>query len=337
LLWLIPAGGLMLLLAPVVLLAGAGNPACSPVALPVWGVPVGSGSWEATAYGPPWGGIQGDGVTATGLDLTAGQPAYVIAVDPTVVRLGTFEHVTPNPFSTRRAFYAGDTGRAIIGRHVDIYDWHGRAAQNAWGVRPVTVTPAPNPGTGNLLDEITPPPAATITPRQSIAGDCTTTGGPLELTAGQVAKILPDGTAAAPRDAPRAVKLAIAAGNQIVHKPYLYGGGHGQPLTTIAPSYDCSSSTSFVLHGAGAFGDWPEDSIALESYGQPGPGGWITVYANSGHAFIQIAGIVLDTAWYAPVQRTSPDSGPRWQPASIIAAQYAGDPSGFVQRHPRGL
>ena len=133
------------------------------------------------------------------------------------------------------------------------------------------------------------------------------------------------------------MKLAIAAGNQIIQKPYLYGGGHGQPLTTIASSYDCSSSTSFVLHGAGVFGDWPADSTELESYGQPGPGSWITVYANSGHAFIQIAGIVLDTAWYAPVQPTSPASGPRWQPASIIAAQYAGDPSGFVQRHPRGL
>jgi 3D (Asp-Asp-Asp) domain-containing protein len=337
LLWLIPAGGLMLLLAPVVLLAGAGNPPCSRVATLTAGVPAGSGGWKATAYGPPWGGIQGDGVTATGLDLTAGQPAYEIAVDPTVIPLGSFEHVAPNPFGTRHAFYAGDTGSAILGKHVDIYDWQGRDAQDSWGVRRVTVTPAPNPGTGNLLDEITPPPAATITPSQPTAGDCTTTGGRLELTAGQAAEILPDGTAAAPRDAPRAVKLAIAAGNQIIQKPYLYGGGHGQPLTTIASSYDCSSSTSFVLHGAGVFGAWPADSTELESYGRPGPGGWITVYANSGHAFIQIAGIVLDTAWYAPVQPTSPGSGPRWQPASIIAAQYAGDPSGFVQRHPRGL
>ena len=73
------------------------------------------------------------------------------------------------------------------------------------------------------------------------------------------------------------------------------------------------------------FGDYAEDSTELESYGQPGPGQWITVYANSAHAFIDVAGIVLDTAWYAPVQPTSPGSGPRWQPASIIPAQYAGD------------
>ena len=60
LLWLIPAGALMLLLAPVVLLAGAGNPPCSTVRTPPPGVPAGSGGWEATAYGPPWGGIQGE-------------------------------------------------------------------------------------------------------------------------------------------------------------------------------------------------------------------------------------------------------------------------------------
>ena len=86
---------------------------------------------------------QGRGVTATGLNLTAGQPAYEIAVDPSVIPLQSFAHVTPNPFGTRHAFYAGDTGGAIIGRHVDIYDWQGRAAQDAWGVRHVTVTPGP--------------------------------------------------------------------------------------------------------------------------------------------------------------------------------------------------
>jgi hypothetical protein len=152
---------------------------------------------------------------------------------------------------------------------------------------------------------------------------------------------LPSGLAAAPQDAPRAVKLAIAAANQLIDKPYIYGGGHGQPLTERATGYDCSGSASFVLHGAGVFGDSAEDSTELESYAQPGPGQWITVYANSAHAFIAVAGIVLDTAWYAPVQPTSPGSGPRWQPASIIPAQYAGDEAasngGFVQRHPAGL
>ena len=345
LIWLLPAGAFMIVLAPIVLLAGAGNPPCSAASAPAAGFPAGNGSWIATAYGPPWGGIQGDGITATGLNLTAGQPAYEIAVDPTVIALQSFAHVTPNPFGTDRAFYAGDTGGAILGRHVDVYDWQGRAAQDAWGQRHVSVTPAPDPGTGSLLDEITPPavtdPSPTPPDTSGMAGCAATAGAPLPLTAGQTAKILPDGIAAAPAGAPAAVKLAIAAGNELTDKPYLYGGGHGQPLTELAAAYDCSSSTSYVLYGAGVFGSSPEDSTELESYGQAGAGQWVTVYANSAHAFIDVAGIVLDTAWYAPVQPTDPGSGPRWQPASIIPAQYAGDEAdghgGFVQRHPEGL
>ena len=82
------------------------------------------------------------------------------------------------------------------------------------------------------------------------AGGCSAPGGPLPLTPGQTAKILPSGLAAAPQDAPRAVKLAIAAGNQLIAKPYIYGGGHGQPLAQLDAGYDCSGSTSYVLHGA---------------------------------------------------------------------------------------
>jgi 3D (Asp-Asp-Asp) domain-containing protein len=341
--WLAPAVAFALMLAPVVLLAGAGNPPCTPAALPPDAPAAGSGAWIATAYGPPWNAINGSGVTATGLDLTAGPQAYEIAVDPALIPLRSFEHVTPNPFGTDRAFYAGDTGGTILGRHVDVYDWRGRAAQNAWGVRPVTVTPAPNPGAGNLLGQITPTAAAaseTTTPPSSGAG-CTTVATAVPLTVGQTARILANGLAAAPRDAPAAVKLAIAAGNELIGKPYVWGGGHGQPLSVLASGYDCSSSTSFVLHGAGVFADYAEVSGQLESYGQAGPGRWVTVYANSAHAFIAVAGVVLDTAWYAPVQPTTPVSGPRWQPASIIPAQYAGDlgggNGGFVQRHPQGL
>jgi hypothetical protein len=261
-------------------------------------------------------------------------------VDPTVLRLGSFEHVTPNPLDTRHAFYAGDTGGAITGRHIDIYDWQGRAAQDAWGKRAVTVRPAAAPGAGNLLDEITP--AATAAAAGSTAGDtCASAPSVLPLTPGQTATILPDGQAAAPSDAPRQVKLAIAVGNQLTDKPYLYGGGHGQPLTELAGAYDCSGSVSYVLHAAGRFGLYAQTSTELEQYGGAGPGAWITVYANSAHAFIDIAGIVMDTAWYGPVQPTTPNSGPRWQSQSIIAAQYAGDEAdgngGFVQRHPKGL
>ena len=87
----------------------------------------GSGAWLATAYGPPWGGIQGDGVTATGINLTAGQPMLEVAVDPSVIPLRSFVHVQPNPFNTAGAFYAGRHRRRDHRQHVDIYDWRGRA------------------------------------------------------------------------------------------------------------------------------------------------------------------------------------------------------------------
>jgi 3D (Asp-Asp-Asp) domain-containing protein len=344
------AGGLILLLAiPVIalvaivgLFGGDEQAACQSLAtpLPTTGAAGAGGGWIATAYGPPWNALNGSGITATGINLTASQPALLIAVDPSVIALGSYEHVTPNPFRTGQAFLAGDTGGAIIGKHVDIYDWQGRSSQLAWGERSVSVTAAPDPGTGPLLDEITPTASSTV--QTGTAAGCPVAyAGPLPLTAGQQATILPSGLAAAPRDAPAAVKLAIAAGNELIGKPYLWGGGHGVPLTEFASGYDCSGSTSYILHAAGAFGLYAEDSTELEAYGQAGPGRWITVYANSAHAFVDVAGVVMDTAWYAPVQPTNPDSGPRWQPESIIGPQYAGDVAdghgGFVQRHPQGL
>ena len=145
----------------------------------------GSGSWLATAYGPPWGGIQGDGVTATGIDLIAGPPMLEVAVDPSVIPLRSFVHVEPNPFNTSGAFYAGDTGGAITGHHVDIYDWRGRSAQDTWGARRVNVTPAADPGAGNALVQAQAPALVPV------ANECASAGGyqnPLAQAAGIVAQ-----------------------------------------------------------------------------------------------------------------------------------------------------
>jgi hypothetical protein len=147
---------------------------------------------------------------------------------------------------------------------------------------------------------------------------------------GGVASILPDGEATIPQGAPAAVQAAIEAGNEIIDKPYVYGGGHSQPLTTIAASYDCSSSTSFALHGGGLLDATPEDSTELESYGQPGAGQWITVYANPIHAYIEVAGIYLDTAAGQGRPPNPPTTGPRWTPVGS-------GPAGFTARHPAGL
>ena len=164
------------------------------------------------------------------------------------------------------------------------------------------------------------------------------TPGP--TTPGATAQILPDGLAAVPQDAPAQVQAAIAAGNRIIDTSY---SQERQPnmLTTVMSSYDCSGATDFVLYNAGL--NTPQvdvgnriagDSTLLETYGDPGPGHWITVYASANHAFIQIAGIVLDTAHWTPTTPTG--SGPRWQPASILPSQLA-DGNTWTQRHPPGL
>jgi 3D (Asp-Asp-Asp) domain-containing protein len=290
-----------------------------------------SGAWVATAYGPPWGGIQGDGITATGLNLTAGPPAYEIAIDPSQIPLRSYVHVQPNPLDTTSAFYAGDTGGAIVGRHIDIYDWHGRASQDAWGQRNVTVTPAPDPGAGNLLGGVAPTP----TTGEGDGGSCTgtPTDGTLGLTAAQTARIEPDGSATAPREAPTQVKLAITAGNLIHTLPYPQPDQHYGTLARLWPAYDCSGATSFVLYAAGLLGPTALDSTELESYGQPGPGRWITVYANSAHAWIVLAGIALDTADYGGPS-TPAGTGPRWRAEPLA---NLGDGTSYVARHPTGL
>jgi 3D (Asp-Asp-Asp) domain-containing protein len=266
-----------------------------------------SGSWLATSYGPPWGGIEGDGVTATGVDLRSGRPALEVAVDPSVIPLGSWVYVQPNPFGTTRPFYAADTGGAIRGRHIDIYDWRGRASQQAWGARPVTVTPASAPSSPTI---------------------CST-----GIESGEKAVVLPDGQAVAPVDAPTAVRFAIAAGNLIHTLPYPSPDVHYGSLARLWPAYDCSGAVSFVLYGAGMLGASALDSTGLESYGLPGPGRWITIYANPAHAWIVVAGIAFDTADYGGPPLPA-GSGPRWR-ADPVANLHDG--TSYVARHPPNL
>ena len=120
-----------------------------------------------------------------------------------------------------------------------------------------------------------------------------------------------NGIAIPPIGAPPEVVNAINAANQIVRKPYIYGGGH---KSFISRGYDCSGSVSYALHGAGLL-DTPMDSSDLMSWGDPGPGKWITVYTNPGHAFVMIAGLRFDTGYrdrIAKARGAAPGSGPRW-------------------------
>jgi peptidoglycan hydrolase-like protein with peptidoglycan-binding domain len=136
---------------------------------------------------------------------------------------------------------------------------------------------------------------------------------------GQAATINPDGTATPPPGAPQAIVDLFAAANKIATLPYRYGGGHQSWDDT---AYDCSGSVGYALHGAGLL-DHTVDSTMLETYGDAGPGQWITIYANADHTFMVVAGIRFDTSG----QKTA---GTRWQPA-----QRSTD--GFVVRHPTGF
>lgn len=98
------------------------------------------GKYVATSYGPPWGGIQGTGVTRTGVNLKRAPHVYGIATDPRLIALGSKVFAHPNPFGYTGRFSAFDTGGAIKGRRIDFYDWRGRKRQNAWGRRAVTIS-----------------------------------------------------------------------------------------------------------------------------------------------------------------------------------------------------
>jgi cell wall-associated NlpC family hydrolase len=139
---------------------------------------------------------------------------------------------------------------------------------------------------------------------------------------GATAAILPDGYAAAPASAPLAVQQAIWAGNQLIGLPYVYGGGHA---SFIASGYDCSGAVSYALHGGGLL-PTTLDSTGFETWGNAGTGIWITVYTNPGHAFLEIAGIRLDTSAAGDPGGLS---GPRWRP--LLA-----NTTGFQPRYPAG-
>lgn len=144
-----------------------------------------------------------------------------------------------------------------------------------------------------------------------------------------VIRINGDGTATAPVGAPSKVLAAVAAANRIIDTSYCYAGGHGSWNDSC---YDCSGSVSYVLHGAGLLSE-PEDSTDLESYGQPGPGTWITIYADSEHTWIVIAGRAFDTADFGGPNIPG-GTGPRWRSNPTGNLADGGD---YIVRHPTGL
>jgi hypothetical protein len=115
------------------------------------------------------------------------------------------------------------------------------------------------------------------------------------------------------------VSRIVRAANRIARMPYKYGGGHG---TYHDSGYDCSGSISYALHYAGLL-KTPLDSSGFMSYGLPGRGRHVTIYANAGHAYMVVDHRRFDTSAIG-------ETGSRWTSTHRSS-------SGYAVRHPPGL
>ncbi len=129
-----------------------------------------------------------------------------------------------------------------------------------------------------------------------------------------------NGTIPIPSSVPEVVQRVIAGANEIADFPYVFGGGHA---SFVDNAYDCSGSVSYAL-AAGGLLSAPETSGELESWGAPGPGRYITVYAAAGHTYMYVDGVLYDTAGRSGVYAS------RWQVSPTNNA-------GYVARHWPGL
>ena len=300
--------------------------------------PAGSGQLVgATEYGGPGDPSSGT-VGASGVSLTAYPDSYAElggVTFQTATAMGGLPYMTPlritwggrSAIAYKRDFGLGGGPVDGLPRVIDLW-WQlagglGIPYEDGLWSGPVRIGRPPASGSGNVL-------AQTPAERSTSAGACAPdAASEVALTTGAAARLLPDGLAAAPADAPAAVKEIIAAGNQIVGKPYAYGGGHGLPLSEIASSYDCSSSVEHLLYGAGLLpADYDAASGTLESFGRPGPGRWVTLYASADHVFMYVAGLRWDTHNAAGAGDGSTGIG--WHP--LVRSD-----AGFVVRHPAGL
>lgn len=320
---------------------GAGGPG------PIMLGPAGTGAMVgATEYGGPGDRTSGS-VGASGAGLLAHPDSYAElggTTFQTATAMGGLAYMTPlritwqgrSAIAYKRDIGLG--GAPVDGRPRVIDLWWQLAGalqipyeRGLWSGA-VRVARPPGTGSASALGQGTagPAPDAAATAPSSLSTCAPALGqvGVPTIT-GPRARLLADGSAAAPADAPPAVRGIIAAGNQIAGRPYLYGAAHGLPLNQLAPAYDCSSSVEHLLYGGGLLpASYGAASSALESWGRPGPGRWVTIYANPDHVFMYVAGLRWDT-WNAAGSGDG-SAGIGWHP-------LVRDAAGFVARHPVGL
>jgi hypothetical protein len=340
--------GLVLFVAVIVLPSSSssscgGQPGTSKVSLTLG--PPGTGERVgATEYGGPGDPTSGT-VGASDQSLIAHPDSYAElggTTFQTAHAMGGLAYMTPlritwGPHSAiayKRDFGFGGAPVAGLPRVIDLW-WQFAGAlgipyENGLWSGAVKVERPPASGSGAVLQQSVAlrAPAAVAAPVALPAG-CGSPDGQVPVTAGPRARLLPGGTAAAPAGAPPTVRGIIAAGDQIVGKPYTYGGGHGTPLDEVASTYDCSSSVEHLLYGGRLLPvGYDAASGTLESFGRPGPGRWVTIYASADHVFMYVAGLRWDTH-----NAAGPDDGS----AGIGWHPLVRDASGFVERHPVGL
>jgi hypothetical protein len=171
-------------------------------------------------------------------------------------------------------------------------------------------------------DQGTPlPPTSPVLPVAPVVPEIPLVTTP--TVSGALAMMRTDGKAAIPRAAPKAVRAIIAAANQIIGRPYKWGGGHAK---LDDRGYDCSGAVSYALIRSGLLAG-PMVSGTFARWGDAGAGRWTAIYANAGHVYLEVAGLRLDTSAVGdPVGR----GGVRWRPA-------IGRRRGFHARHVLGL
>jgi hypothetical protein len=145
----------------------------------------------------------------------------------------------------------------------------------------------------------------------------------LKVVPGTTARMRADGRAAIPHDAPARIRAVIRAANAIVGRPYRWGGGHRR---VVDSGYDCSGAVSYALIKSGQLRS-PLVSGELARTYAAGRGRWLTIYANRGHVYLEVAGLRLDTS---SVGDPAGRDGVRWRPV-------VGQRTGFRKRHPVGL
>jgi peptidoglycan hydrolase-like protein with peptidoglycan-binding domain len=274
-------------------------------------------------------GLAVDGIAGpkTTTALAAGVPAQAPTLEDSVALVQAAVGVHPDGSFGPETYTAIESFQQAHGLNVD-----GAVGPETWQALDMKVGPTLVPP----ASAIPPPPAPEPTAQQSQTAD----GGVAhaasvdhsgEANEGDGGTSVPvdqssessqsasDGQAGGASDS-GVVSRVEAAANEIATRPYVYGGGHG---SFESDGYDCSGSVSYALHGGGLISS-PEDSTALESYGESGPGRHITIYANSEHAYMVVNGRRFDTVALA-------EHGSRWSDSS-------GDDGGsFVERHPAGL